>query len=610
MASAPSLAPASVAGSAPPLQASVLADQINQLQGNVAPVAWANLAVTALAAWTLHEHVSPPLMWAWLLAQLVNSVFNLWAGRHVALRPATARNAKFRARACAINAFVSGLLWGVGVLLLWPAGRLDLQVMVALLVVGLAGAALHALNAYLPAYHLYMLPTLGGVFLAGLSQGGSVDLFMSLGALLYGVTCWRLAAAMNRGMVESISRRYEVAALAADLREQKLAAEEASLSKSRFLAAASHDLRQPVHALSLFVGALGQQPLGAEAARLLGHVRTSVDTLGAMFNALLDISKLDASMVRPEVAQFDLKVMLERICHDEGTLAAAKGLSVRVNAMHLQVATDPALQERVMRNLVANAVRYTETGGVLVSARRHGQVIVVRVVDTGIGIPMEKQAEVFREFVQLGNQERDRNQGLGLGLAIVRRLCSLLKLDLALRSRPGRGSCFTLRIPHVDVVPQTRTASDDAAPVPMNSLVIGQGELVLVIDDDVEILDGMHALLTGWGCHVVAATGLPDLMPRLASLPQVPKVIISDYRLRGAETGLAVVEHLRSEYNDDIPAILVTGDTAPDRLQEAEESGLTLLHKPVTPHALRHALAAAYWPRATRRSVERTALST
>ncbi len=592
----------------PPLANTVLAEQVNQLQGNVGLVTWANLVVTALAAWVMQEQAMQVYFLVWLTLQVAYSLFNLWASRQVERRPATARNAHRRARASVVGAFASGLLWGAGFLLMWPAGRPDLQVLLALLFVGLAGAALHALNAYLPAYHAYLLPSLGGVALASLWQGGRQDLFISLGAVVYGVTCWRLAATMNRGIVESISRRHEVAALAADLREQKLAAEEASQSKSRFLAAASHDLRQPVHALSLFVGALGQQPLGAEASRLLGHVRTSVDTLGSMFNALLDISKLDASMVHPEVAQFDLKAMLERICHDEGTLAAAKGLSMRVDAQPLQIVSDPALLERVLRNLLANAVRYTNQGGVLVAARRRGKSLVLRIVDTGIGIPQERQAEVFREFVQLGNQERDRNKGLGLGLAIVRRLCSLLRVELTLRSRPGHGSNFTLRIPLLDVVPLARMDSGDAAMAQPGSSVIGQGELVLVIDDDAEILDGMQALLTGWGCHVVAASGLAELLPRLARLPQVPKVIISDYRLRGDETGLSVVEHLRSEYNDDIPAILVTGDTAPDRLQEAENSGLTLLHKPVTPMALRHALAAAYWPRATRRSVERPAL--
>ncbi len=593
----------------PSLSARVLADQINQLQGNVAQVAWANLAVTILAAWTLQEHSSKLFLWIWLSAQLLNSLFNLWAGRQVVLRPATARNARRRARACVINAFASGVLWGVGVLILWPTGRLDLQVMLALLVVGLAGAALHALNAYLAAYHAYMLPTLGGVFVAGLWQGGRVELFMALGAAVYGVTCWRLAAAMNRGMVDSISRRYEVAALAASLHAQKALAEEASQSKSRFLAAASHDLRQPVHALSLFVGALGQQNLGGEARRLLGHVSTSVEALGGMFNSLLDISKLDASMVKPEIGQFDLKAMLERICHEEGALANAKGFAVRVNSPTMWIASDPALLERVLRNLISNAVRYTEHGGVLATARRRGRNVVVRVIDTGIGIPADRQAEVFREFVQLGNRERDRNKGLGLGLAIVRRLCTLLGLDLSLQSRVACGSNFKLQIPVNELIALPRPSAPNDALLPGNSNVIGHGELVLVIDDDTEILDGMQALLTGWGCHVVAAAGLADLMPSLAGLPQVPKVIISDYRLRGGETGLAVVEHLRSEYNDDIPAILITGDTAPDRLHEAQESGLTLLHKPVTPQELRHALAAAYWPRVTRRSVERASLA-
>jgi two-component system, sensor histidine kinase len=597
------------AASAPDLSRSILADQINAVQSNVGLLMWGNMAVAFMAAWMLQDAASPALVLAWLAAQVVNGGFNLWGASRIARRPATVHNAARRAKLLERTCAVSGLLWTVGVVMLWTPGHFDLQVLLMFLVTGLTGTALHSLHAYQPGYLAFLLPCLAGVFTASFMHGGSLNYVITACSVIYGVTSWRFSARMSDTLIESMRRRYEVAELAQGLQAQKARAEEASQSKSRFLAAASHDLRQPVHALSLFVGALGQQNLSDEARRLLGHVSTSVEALGSMFNALLDISKLDASMVKPEISQFDLKAMLERICHEEGTLASAKGLTVRVNSPKLWVASDPALLERVLRNLISNAVRYTEIGGVLVAARRRGANLVVRVIDTGIGIPADRQAEVFREFVQLGNRERDRNKGLGLGLAIVRRLCTLLGLDLSLQSNLARGSNFKLQIPVSELVMLPLTSASNTALFPENSNVIGHGELVLVIDDDTEILDGMQALLTGWGCHVVAATGLDELMPSLARLPQVPKVIISDYRLRGNETGLALVEHLRSEYNDDIPAILITGDTAPDRLHEAQESGLTLLHKPVTPQELRHALAAAYWPRVTRRSVERTSLA-
>jgi two-component system, sensor histidine kinase len=587
----------------------VLADQVNAVQANVGLVMWGNMAVAAMCAWMLQGASSPVLLAAWLVAQLVNGLFNLWAAQRIAKRPASVRNAPRRAALIVRTCLISGVLWMLGVILLWTPERFDLQVLLMFMLTGLTGTALHSLHAYQPGYLAFLLPCLLGVQIATLQHGGALNWVITACSVIYGLTSWRFSQRMSQTLAESIHRRYDIEALASSLKAQTARAEEANLSKSRFLAAASHDLRQPVHALSLFVGAIGQQVLPTEANRLLGHVRASVDTLGNMFNALLDISKLDARMVKPELASVDLQTMLQRICTEEGALATAKGLVLRVNAPPLVVVSDPVLLERVLRNLIANAVRYTHRGGVLVAARMRGGQTLVRVIDSGIGIPADRQDEVFREFVQLGNPERDRSQGLGLGLAIVRRLCQLLGLSLTLRSEPGRGTAFALLLPHGHTADQkVAPALGDDGQLPATvQHVIGQGELVLVVDDDPEILVGTQALLTGWGCDVVAASGLSELMPQLAVLHRVPSVIISDYRLRGRETGLQLVEQLRSEYNDEIPAILVTGDTAPDRLQEAQVSGLLLLHKPVTPAQLRHALAAAYWPRMTRRSVEREA---
>jgi CheY-like chemotaxis protein len=333
--------------------------------------------------------------------------------------------------------------------------------------------------------------------------------------------------------------------------------------------------------------------------------------MGSMFNSLLDVSKLDAGMVQPELRVVPVKPMLERICTDEGALAHAKGLTLQVNVQALSALTDPSLLERIMRNLIANAVNYTDEGGVLVTVRQRGQRLAIRVIDSGVGIPVERREEVFKEFVQLNNPERDRAKGLGLGLAIVRRLADLLSLPLILRSRPGRGTVFTLLVP-MATSPGLTAGQETAAPAGTHDRtrsfiprVMGDGDLVLVIDDDDEIRVGMRALLAGWGCDVVGAAGLDDLMPVLARLPDVPKLIISDYRLRGNETGLMVVDHLRNEYNEDIPGILITGDTAPERLREALSTGLILLHKPVSPKELLDAMNVAYWHHRDRRLVSR-----
>ncbi len=561
----------------------VLAEQANALQRNVPAMMVGTGIVALIVGVLLRDAAAPLVVWGWCGLQLANCIFNIWAGKRVARRPASPRSAPRRLRAASIAATFTGLLWGAGVLLLWPVERLDLQMLLIFMAAGITAGAIPSLNAWLPAFFGFFVPCAAGVVVAALWHGGLLNYVIAAVILVHGITSARFVAALNGTLIDSVRRRYEVAELAADLKLQKERAEEASLAKSRFLAAASHDLRQPVHALTLFVGALAQQPLGTEAQRLLGHVRGAADTMGGMFNALLDMSRLDAGMVQPEARAFDLLPMLERIAADEGGLAQAKGLYFRLNASPLAVMSDPVHVERILRNLAANAVRYTETGGVLITARRRGSMVVVRVIDTGIGIPAERQEEVFQEFVQLHNPERDRNKGLGLGLAIVRRLAGLLGASLTLRSRPGHGSVFTVALP-----PARSGVVSQSAPVSMAQTVdIAAGDLVLVVDDDAEIRAGMQSLLAGWGCAVVGAAGSDDLMPQLLTLTSVPRLIISDYRLRGEDTGIAVIERVQSEYNEEIPAILITGDTAPERLREAQASGYTLLHKPVGPQALR-----------------------
>jgi two-component system, sensor histidine kinase len=247
------------------------------------------------------------------------------------------------------------------------------------------------------------------------------------------------------------------------------------------------------------------------------------------------------------------------------------------------VRTDPVLMERIVRNLVSNAVRYTDRGRVVVGCRRHNG-LRIEVWDTGRGIPFEEQQHVFQEFYQLGNAERDRAKGLGLGLAIVDRLAKLLDCPLTLRSRPGKGSAFRIGVPLADK--QLLTAAD-ASHAPKRAMPHG---LILVIDDDTVIQRAMQSLLLSWGHEVIVAGSGAEMLERIAMSLVRPDLIICDYRLRDGENGIAVIERLQSEYNEDIPAVLITGDTAPDRLKEAQESGLILLHKPVTNSKLRAAV--------------------
>jgi CheY-like chemotaxis protein/anti-sigma regulatory factor (Ser/Thr protein kinase) len=305
-----------------------------------------------------------------------------------------------------------------------------------------------------------------------------------------------------------------------------------------------------------------------------------------LLDALLDISKLDAGVLTPHLEDFGLNALLARMQNSFAPAAAAKGLRLRAVPSRLVVRSDPVLLERIMMNLVSNAVRYTEHGGVVIGCRRRGTDVRIEVWDSGLGIPAEKQTEIFREFYQLTNPERDRSRGLGLGLAIVERLARLLQHRIELRSTEGRGSVFAIVLPGGDA--QRVVATPRAAQTADRHL---RGAFVVVVDDEALVRDGMRGLLTGWGCHVLAAGSGDEALGLLDAHERIPDLIVSDYRLRDGETGIAVIRRLQAALTVSIPSVLISGDTAPERLREATASGYHLLHKPVQPAKLRAMLS-------------------
>lgn len=379
---------------------------------------------------------------------------------------------------------------------------------------------------------------------------------------------------------EDLTQRIEAATL--QLRERTEEAERANLAKTRFLAAASHDLRQPMHALGLFVAELAQKQHEGNIQGLIDRIAASAEAMENLLDSLLDISKLDAGVVVATAREFPLASLFQRIANDFGHLAVDKGLRLRVRPSPLWGYSDPVLLERILGNLVGNALRYTPSGSILVAARKRGDHVLVEVRDSGIGIPAEEQVSIFQEFVQLGNTARDRSKGLGLGLAIVRRLADLLHHPITLRSAPGRGSAFGILLP---LSQPTSTAVTDA--VPDSEFT---GAVVTVIDDDALAQESLTGLLRAWGCFVVASDSLDSLLERLDELEVTPTVIVSDFRLPGELSGLDVIAVLRSRFGKRLPALLLSGDTGSEILRRATDQGVPLLNKPVRPARLRAAL--------------------
>lgn len=357
----------------------------------------------------------------------------------------------------------------------------------------------------------------------------------------------------------------------------KIALEEAknaSLAKTRFLASASHDLRQPIHSIGVLLAALGLRNLDLRSREIVDVLTTVNSSLSSQLSGLLDISKLDAGVISPEASNFNLVEMGHK--HIANVIASfnAKDLHIRLHSSEsVWVHTDYQLLERVLMNLTNNALKFTNHGGVDITIKSIGNKAVLEVIDTGIGIKDQYTDLIFQEFYQIGNSERDRSAGLGLGLSIIKRICSLLDIDIKLHSKFGEGSCFTLTMP-------IRNCEQITAELTKLESIYKKKQLsVLVIDDEIDILIGMRLLLEELGCTVAVA----DDISKAVEYAKVQRfdLVFSDFRLRNMQNGIDAITRVRS-LQPHIHAVLISGDTAPERLQEAKAAAIPLLHKPVS----------------------------
>lgn len=529
----------------------IIAAELIRVQYANMPGAFIGSAVTAsFMVAVFYDKLPARLVLPWLVASYVSCGMRLllWQ-RFCVVTPEVADMTRW-ARYAVFSSIIAGLIWGAGGIVLNVPGNLSYQIVVLLVTTGLAFTSTYLSSAYLPAYRAFVYPTFALAALPFLLGGDLWHVAVGLATLAALPPVVRYAGQLCHALRASIEVRLRNAELVEELRSQKKAADEANVAKSRFLAVASHDLRQPLHSLELFVQALEDTPLPAHAQQLVGNVRRSVDSMEELFDGLLDISRLDAGVVRAREEVIALADLFERLSFEFATIAQRKGLRLRVMKTSVCVRSDPTLLARILRNLVANAVRYTDRGRVTVGCRRRGERVSIEVWDTGPGIPAEKCAEIFQEFTQLGNPERDRRKGLGLGLAIVERLAKLLGHSVLLRSRVGKGSVFAVSVArgHMEAIlePARRiTGHFDL-----------RGRLVLLVQGKPVVQEELTQLLRSWSCEVVAAGSLPQMMGMLEDLPRAPDLIISEHDAHG-DAGGAVVELLRNEFNFEVPALLV-----------------------------------------------------
>ena len=489
-----------------------------------------------------------------------------------------------------------GLMWGVLVVMAALAGGdLPLLALVATIVASVASAVLGFCGSCLPVYLGFLVAAGSAVNAGFLLYDSSLAKTLAVFALLYVLAMMQFARNLERASLRLIELRFENRDLVTQLQTETQRAETArehaeasNLDKSRFLAAASHDLRQPVHAMGLFLEALSNTDLNAKQRAIHQKAQSACDASGDMLGTLLDFSRIEAGVVNCEPRSFALQPMLEDLAREYEPQAEAKRLHFTLRATPLWAMADPSLASLIVRNLISNAVRYTTSGGVLMGCRRRGEQVLIEVWDSGIGIDASQHEHVFKEFFQLANRERNRAQGLGLGLAIAQKLAGVMHTDITLRSRPGHGSVFAVALP---LAARERTTELALATTDAPRTLSLQGLQVLVVEDDPEVREAMQQLLASWGCSCRSAAGLREAQTMAGEL--APEVLLTDYRLSDGVTGRDVVQSLRAVVGPLLPCIIVTGDTAPDRLRDATDADALLLHKPLSAAVLYRALTRA-----------------
>ncbi len=564
-------------------QGRLLAEQVALLYRHAPSIYAGNaLAATGLAlmVWDWVDR-SGFIVWLCILAVLTalrTGLVGMWYHS-----PSHMLHSRPWAWAFTVGAGMSGLLWGfMGGMFVGPD---PLQMAsIGVVLAGLVSASVSSLSVYYPAYAVFAVPAILPIAWRCLQSDDGFMRGFALISLGFVIICLIFAWLNNRSIRAAILLRFENLELLREVSAQReqatLAreqAEQANAAKTRFLAAASHDLRQPLQALSLFIDAQAHSPDPEAMRQLNGRLREAADNMGRLLDDLLDYARIETGALSPLCASVSLAASFKRLEREFAPIAANRGLQLRFRPTREHGVTDAALFEHILRNLVGNALRYTEQGSVLVACRRRGDQLLVEVRDSGIGIPASSLGDVFKEFYQLGNPERDRRKGLGLGLSIVEGLSRALNHPVSVRSQPGSGSVFSITLPRGEARPLVEPVAASAS---MTRLA---GRRVLVIDNELDIRVALTELMRPWGLQVSVAESAAEA---LALSGPSPEAILADFRLQDGRTGIEAIMALRQHHGRDIPAALITGDTDPARLREARAAGFALLQKPTPAHRL------------------------
>lgn len=549
-------------------------EQVKALFSSLPVLLIGNFTVSLLTVVFLLDAFKSTHLLIWLGIATLIILLRWWTSRKYNKEQVNAKNTKYWLSLFTFFSFLTGLHWGLIPILFFSTDLPVYVLFITSIYSGYIAVAISSNALYFPTFLAFAIPSTFLFATKNLLQGETIYTSIGIMVLFYFVIIIIFARNVRDLFVNNCQLNYENSQLLNDLTLQKENAEKAVDDKNQFLAAASHDLRQPLHAMGLFIDALRPHVENTSGKQIVEKISQSKHAINGLLHGLLDISRLDADVVENYPQNIALSSMIHPIEEEFQLNAEEKGISLEFHVPSDHIAyIDPVLIERVLRNLIDNAIKYTQQGKVSLLSEEKKSSILISIKDTGIGIPSDQQETIFIEFKQLNNSERDRRKGLGLGLSIVKRLCSLMQVDFQLQSELNQGTTISLRLPKGN-------PEKTIKPETTGGLLL-QDITVVVIDDEQDILDGMQGVLNHWGCQVILALSGDEAITALHQNDITPDLIIADFRLRDHENGIEVIERIREEYNEKIKALLITGDTAPDRLQLTQTANVVVMHKPV-----------------------------
>ncbi|MDD5391491.1 MAG: ATP-binding protein [Thiothrix sp.] len=485
---------------------------------------------------------------------------------------------------------LSGLIWGIGWELFSHSGNDTVTIMFTVALIAVVAGGVMATIFHLPTMFAFVGCSVIPTMFSALAQNSIFYPWFAVGTPVFTFVCLTFGLNVHYFLMNTLEQREKNSQLAQQLAHEKQQAEQANQDKTRFLAAASHDLRQPLQAMHFFQYALGDLLTNPSEVQILDKLKESTTSLADLLDSLLDISKLDAGTVDIRPHAFPVDDLLGPLYYQYSIVAANAGLSMHYVPSSVYLYSDPKQLERVIQNLIVNAIRHMgQKGRIVLGGRRHNGKFRIEVWDNGVGIPASKLGEVFREFYQLNNPERNRNKGLGLGLSIVKRLLDLLGHEINVRSTPGKATIFSVTVPLAKPTPLLHTADFQHY---FHDKPEKSGR-VLVIEDDENVADSLKMLLEIWGYEAITT---PTVTPAVLADCQHIQCIISDYQLEEGQSGIEAIQQLREQAGACIPAILITGNTSPHVSEALKKVDVRISYKPINPKVLKQLLIQVLQP--------------